>query len=162
MKRQLKGKVTLKLDASWKPIAVIDSFKGFTMCYTGRANPVRYYDDTYPSVIVLHNYVCKMPFVLNCTRKNVFWRDKNICQYCGNKFHYGELTMDHVLPKSLGGLKEWDNITTACHKCNLKKGNKTPTQANMPLLSLPSAPKAGVLDFYRNIKVPDDWKPFLY
>ena len=70
--------------------------------------------------------------------------------------------MDHVLPKSLGGLKEWDNITTACHKCNLKKGNKTPTQAKMPLLSLPSAPKAGVLDFYRNIEVPEDWKPFLY
>ena len=162
MRKYFGKRPTLKLDAAWKPIEVINSFKGYTMCYTGRAKGVRYYDEDLPSVIVLNTYVRKRPLFLNCTRKNVFWRDKNICQYCNNYFEYKSLTMDHVIPKSCGGLRDWDNIVTACHSCNSKKANRTPEQANMPLLNIPIPPKVGILDFYRSIAVPKDWEPFLY
>ena len=160
MKRQPKGKVTLKLDASWKPIAVIDSYKGFTMCYADRAKPVRYYDEIYPSVIVLHSYVCKMPFILNCTRKNVFWRDNNICQYCNSKNNF--MTIDHIIPKDKGGRDSWDNLVAACVPCNTKKGNKLLKDIDMVLLKKPKAPS-----FLFNIQndlsnSQDSWKPYLF
>jgi len=162
MRKYFGKNPTLKLDASWKPIEIINSYKGFTMCYTDRAKAVKYYYEDIPSVIVLHKYIRKRPLFLNCTRKNVFWRDKNVCQYCAKWFEYKELTMDHVIPKSHGGLKIWNNIVTACHKCNSKKSNNTPEQARMPLINIPTSPKVGILDFYRNINVPKDWEPFLY
>ena len=162
MRKYFGKNPTLKLDAAWKPIEIINSFKGFTMCFSGRARALSHYDDDTPSVIVLHTYVRKAPLFLNCTRKNVFWRDKNICQYCGKYFEYKDLTMDHVIPKSCGGPKSWNNIVTACHGCNSKKGNKTPEEAKMPLVNIPIPPKVGILDFYRSIAVPKDWEPFLY
>jgi len=162
MRKRFGQRPTLKLDAAWKPIEIISCFKGFTMCYSQRAKPIKFYDETYPSVILLNTYVRKQPLFLNCTRKNVFWRDRNICQYCEKYFEFKELTMDHVIPKSHGGLRNWDNIVTACHRCNSQKGDKTPAEANMPLMRIPTPPKVGILDFYRNVKIPKDWEPFLY
>ena len=112
---------TLKLDASWRPIEIIDGFKGFNMCFTGRANVVLKYDDGFfPAVIVLKSYVRKKFMSYACNRKNVVWRDKNICQYCGGRFPFSELTMDHVTPKSRGGDKSWTNIVACCKRCNNK------------------------------------------
>ena len=57
------------------------------MCYTGRANVVLNYDDGFfPAVIVLKSYIRKNFMSYACNRKNVVWRDKNVCQYCGNRF----------------------------------------------------------------------------
>ena len=73
-----------------------------------------------PSVIALKNFIqpSKNP---NFTRFNVFLRDKFACQYCGDK---KDLTFDHLLPKSRGGLTDWNNVVTACSSCNVKKGGK--------------------------------------
>ena len=124
MSKQNWNKNTLKLDAAWQPLEIIDSFKAFNMCLTGRAKLVLSYDSEVPSVIVLNKYVRRFNFSLTCNRRNVFWRDGNQCQYCFNFFKNSELTMDHVKPKSLGGPKSWENIVACCKGCNSKKKNK--------------------------------------
>ena len=155
---------TLKLDASWQPLEIINTYKAFNMCYSGRAKVVSsygYYDShEIPAVIVLHNYVRKFPFTLTCNRKNVFWRDNYTCQYCGNRFAFKDLTMDHVNPKSKGGDKDWGNIVTSCSRCNCVKRNRTPKEAGMPLISRPNSPRVDLLDLHRNIIVPEQWKIF--
>jgi 5-methylcytosine-specific restriction endonuclease McrA len=155
---------TLKLDAAWQPLEIISTYKAFNMCFSGRAKIVSSYGkyDIYeiPAVIVLQEYVRKFPFTLTCNRKNVFWRDNNICQYCNEEYGYKDLTMDHVVPKSQGGQKCWKNIVTSCKDCNSRKRNRTPKEANMPLFSRPQPPRVDILDLYRNIIIPDEWKIF--
>ena len=155
------NKFTLKLDAAWRPLDIIGSFKAFNMVLTERANQVAAYEDGTPAVIVLNKYVRKFPFSLSCNRKNVFWRDENQCQYCLNMFNYSELTMDHVNPKSNGGPKVWENIVTCCKHCNSKKKNRTPKEANMPLMRRPYAPRVKMIDLYRNVEIVKEWEQFL-
>ena len=73
-----------------------------------------------PSVIALKNFI-KPSDNPNFTRFNVFLRDKFTCQYCGDK---KDLTFDHLLPKSKGGITDWENVVTTCSTCNVKKGGK--------------------------------------
>ncbi|MCK9539750.1 HNH endonuclease [Dokdonella sp.] len=70
----------------------------------------------------------------------LFARDRMLCLYCGNSFHRSELTRDHVVPLSRGGRDTWVNVVTACWSCNVKKSNRTPQQAGMPLLAIPYRP----------------------
>ena len=154
-------KLTLKLDAAWQPLEIIDSFKAFNMCYTGRAKELCSYSNNTPAVIVLNKYVRRFGFTLTCNRRNVFWRDEYICQYCSNEFHHSDLTMDHVYPKSRGGLKSWTNIVACCKSCNLKKRDLTPKEARMPLIKRPHAPRVRMLDLYRNIYIREEWKDFI-
>ena len=81
-----------------------------------------------PSVVALKSYVAqdRTPAF---TRFNLFLRDAFTCQYCG---HDEELTFDHVIPRSRGGRTSWENIVTACAPCNLRKGGRTPKEAQMP------------------------------
>ena len=74
------------------------------------------------------------------TNVALFARDRMLCLYCGGHFHRGELTRDHVMPVSKGGRDIWTNVVTACWSCNVKKGNRTPQQAGMPLLAVPYRP----------------------
>lgn len=132
------------------------------MCFTGRANMVLKYEESFfPAVIVLKDYIRKDFISYNCNRKNVIWRDKNICQYCGNKFSFHELTMDHVIPKSRGGDKSWENIVACCKKCNTKKSNKTPEEARMPLIKKPSVPRWSIQILLRDKEIPNEWNDFI-
>lgn len=70
----------------------------------------------------------------------LFRRDNYLCLYCGQSFCSQELTRDHVLPRAQGGKDIWTNVVSACKRCNHTKGNRTPEQANMPLLAVPFAP----------------------
>jgi 5-methylcytosine-specific restriction endonuclease McrA len=74
------------------------------------------------------------------TNPALFARDRMHCMYCGGHFSRGELTRDHVVPLSRGGRDHWENVVTACIGCNVKKGGRTPSQANMPLLAVPYRP----------------------
>ena len=103
------------------------------------------------------------------SRRNLYLRDKNTCQFCGRKFNTEDLTMDHVVPKSKGGPVSWTNIVLACWPCNSRKGNKTAAEAGMRLIRRPFEPKAGDLklnpvDRLRmrlGPKVPETWQAFL-
>ncbi len=155
-------RLTLKLDAAWQPLEIIDSFRAFNMSYTNRAKTLCEYPDGMPAVIVLSRYVRRYSFTLTCNRKNVFWRDSCICQYCSNVFQQSELTMDHVHPKSRGGLKSWTNIVACCKGCNLKKRDRTPREAMMPLIRKPHAPRVSMIDLYRNVYIREEWKDFIW
>ena len=158
---------TLKLDASWRPIEIIDAYKGFNMVYSGRAKILEHHSHhitktaQFPSVIVLKSYISNRKLSITCNRKNVAWKYNYTCQYCGQSFKFSDLTMDHVIPKSKGGDCSWWNIVTACKKCNGRKANKTPAEARMPLLCEPKPPKITVREYYRTIKFPDSWYNYL-
>jgi 5-methylcytosine-specific restriction endonuclease McrA len=74
------------------------------------------------------------------TNAALFARDRHICLYCGNHYSRSELTRDHVHPLSKGGRDTWVNVVTACIRCNVRKGGRTPSQAGMPLLAVPYRP----------------------
>ncbi len=114
---------------------------------------------SYPSVIRLRYYI-RIPYSrIVLTRKNIMKRDRHICQYCGVK---SDLTLDHVMPKSRGGKDTWENLVTACNKCNVKKGDRTPDEAKMPLKAKPYRPIH--ITFFQNLMggVQEHWKPYLY
>ncbi|HEU5116489.1 MAG TPA: HNH endonuclease [Isosphaeraceae bacterium] len=74
-------------------------------------------------------------------RRNVFARDENRCQYCGRRLTSGQLSLDHITPRSQGGPSTWENIVCACLPCNHRKGPRTPPEAGMPLLKDPVRPQ---------------------
>lgn len=74
------------------------------------------------------------------TNQALFSRDRALCLYCGQHFQKPLLTRDHVVPTSKGGRDVWENVVTACLACNVRKGGRTPQQANMPLLAVPYRP----------------------
>ena len=157
---------TLKLDASYRPIEIIDSYKAVSMVLSGRAKALEEYNEEIhpgikiPSVIVLYKYIRKVPFTKRCNRRNVVWRDKNTCQYCQKIFSFKELTLDHVIPKSKGGHKKWSNIVCACKKCNNIKGNKLLFETNLRLLKLPEPPKVSFLDLEHPCPIIEKWKKY--
>ncbi len=94
-----------------------------------------------PEVILLSGFNGFIKRDVRLSRRNIFERDRHICQYCGQRFSRAELTIDHVVPRCLGGRDTWDNLVLACVPCNLKKGGRTPEGAQMNLLRRPATPK---------------------
>lgn len=94
-----------------------------------------------PQVILLLFYDRLPMNEVKFTRKNIFERDGNKCQYCGKKFDIRELNLDHVLPKSRGGLTTWENIVCSCTSCNARKGRRTLKEADMCLIRKPRKPR---------------------
>jgi 5-methylcytosine-specific restriction endonuclease McrA len=96
------------------------------------------------------------------TRRNIFYRDRNRCQYCGKVFVQRDLNLDHVKPLSRGGHSEWTNVVTACVPCNSKKGNRYPEEAGMGLIRLPKKPAGHPLMRASWIgRFHEEWKTFL-
>jgi 5-methylcytosine-specific restriction endonuclease McrA len=115
-----------------------------------------------PSVVSLKSYI-DQDRAPAFTRFNVFLRDGFACQYCGAR---GELTFDHVVPRSHGGRTTWDNIVAACSPCNLCKGGRTPAQAGMPVRRRPVRPNAWQLQELGRRFPPNylhqSWLDYLY
>jgi len=95
-------------------------------------------------------------------RRNIYARDSSTCQYCGKRFATQELSLDHVIPRAMGGKTTWDNLVCACVYCNAKKGGRTPHQARMHLMKVPVKPKRNPVI---NLRLGSDkyatWKHFL-
>lgn len=94
-----------------------------------------------PRVVHLLRYDRTPRVTVRLTRRNLMFRDAHQCQYCGRRPPLRDLNIDHVLPRSRGGDDSWENLVTACRPCNLKKGWKTPDEANMRLARRPFRPK---------------------
>ena len=93
-----------------------------------------------PEVILLKTFNGFVRNEIRFSRRNIFERDKNTCQYCGKRLPKSELTLDHVIPRSRGGYDCWENLVLACVACNVRKANRTPDEAAMPLIRLPVKP----------------------
>jgi len=116
-----------------------------------------------PRVVHLLRYDRIPRTTVRLTRRNLMFRDAHQCQYCGRRPPLRELNIDHVIPRSRGGVDSWENLVTACRSCNLQKGWKTPEEANMHLARRPVRPKWTVtaqllLGSRWRFK---EWEPFL-
>ena len=116
-----------------------------------------------PCILRLLTYSRVPTIPVKLTRKNIYIRDMNTCQYCGNQFPPERLNIDHVVPRSMGGKNTWTNLVCTCHECNTRKGNRTPREAGMKLLRKPEKPYFNTI-FHNNIpsKKYEHWKYFLY
>jgi 5-methylcytosine-specific restriction endonuclease McrA len=135
----------LVLNASYEPIAVCLARRALTMIAKGVARIEEAHDIfvhrelRLPSVIRLRDYRRVPVRRHTVSRRNIFVRDRHTCQYCKQCFPGLRLTLDHVIPKSRGGLSIWENLVTSCRECNAKKANRTPAEAGMPLAVVPRA-----------------------
>lgn len=116
-----------------------------------------------PLVIRLVYYV-RIPrrFSLPLSRKAVLARDHYACQYCGVQPGKASLTIDHVMPRSRGGETVWENVITACGPCNRRKGNRTPQEAGMLMLSEPRRPRYLALTLLMGSRAPAVWSKYMY
>ena len=114
----------------FKGAAVVEEVSGYTV-RTAKINiPV-------PSVVRLTQYR-RMPRQNRAvSRRGILLRDGNTCQYCGDRLPSGNLTLDHVMPRSRHGANTWENLVAACFPCNNRKRNKTPAEAGMTLARQP-------------------------
>ena len=112
-----------------------------------------------PEVISLVNYSGMKQHSIVFNRRNLFERDKYMCQYCGTHLNSKDVTVDHIVPRSQGGKSSWSNCVLACVKCNWKKADKTLSQSGMKLLCEPSKPKWNPI-FRAKILIPS-WEKFL-
>ncbi|MHC4395184.1 MAG: HNH endonuclease [Planctomycetota bacterium] len=95
-------------------------------------------------------------------RRNIYARDRNSCQYCGKRSPTSELSLDHVIPRSMGGKSVWGNMVCACTKCNVKKGGRTPKQAGMSLITKPVKPRRNpLIHIHLGHQRYRSWKQFL-
>ncbi len=120
------------------------------------------FDIAVPRIIRLLFYDRLPRQVIKFNRRNIYARDRNRCQYCGKKFPTSELSLDHVLPRTMGGANSWENLVCACTRCNSRKGGRTPGQANMKLISVPVKPKRNpVVRIHLSNQRYSSWKQFL-
>lgn len=162
----------LVLNATYEPLNVVSVRRAVILLLKDKAELVEATDARLramsvtlpmPSVIRLVAYV-RLPhrMVLPVTRRTVLARDNEICQYCGGMPGRNDLTIDHVLPRSRGGETTWNNVVAACMRCNQRKGNRTPEEANMPLLSRPAQPRYVALVLLRQGRGAESWMKYMY
>lgn len=120
------------------------------------------FDVAVPRVIRLLGYDRLPDQQVKLNRRNLFARDRNQCQYCGQHFPTSELSIDHVRPRSQNGPDTWENLVCACVRCNARKGGRTPDQARMKLVRRPVRPKRNPLISIRlGHDKYESWKAFL-
>jgi len=160
----------LILNQSYEPLTTCSAKKALVLLYLTKADLIESRQDKYvhsvstllpyPSVIRLTTYK-KVPYrQIELSRKNIFKRDNNCCQYCGTRT--AALTIDHIVPKSRGGGDTWENLVTACFRCNNIKGNRTPQEAGMKLQTKPMRPSY-IMFLNKTVgAVEESWRNFMY
>lgn len=178
----------LVLNRNWIPIRFATVRDAISMVYKGAARIVR--PDTYevfdfrswaelvasphepqirtvtlklrvPEVVVLEMFD-ELPIRgIVFSRRNIFRRDRNQCQYCGARPGTKELTIDHVIPKAVGGNSTWENCILCCIECNKRKGGKTPVQVGMKLRRKPYKPKWNARIAIPVSKRKESWEKFI-
>lgn len=139
----------LVLNASYEPLNITTWRRAMVMLLKGKAEGLEHDasrrirpDQLQPTVIRLRQFV-RVPYrQVPLTRRNVFHRDDHTCQYCGSRS--ATLSIDHVVPRSRGGSDSWENVATACLACNVRKANRTPREAAMPLIRPPHRPSSSL------------------
>ena len=152
----------LVLNYDYTPLNVTSIRRGFVLVDKGKAEIVKsdespivtgYKKFIRPVIIRLLKYIKHFTRTLRANRNRIYKRDNHQCVYCGSNKN---LTLDHVIPKSRGGTNDWTNLVTSCFKCNLKKANKTPEEARMPMRQKPFAPSL----FGESLSMGKIWEDF--
>lgn len=172
----LTGRVLL-LNFSYEPLGTVGVARAMTLFVRGAVtveefdgdNVLRSVRQTFrvPSVIRLRRYVHlrrNKQAKATVRRAQIYIRDGYRCQYCGEHKSASQLTLDHILPRAQGGNSTPENLVTACEKCNGRKGNRTPEQARMPLLTSQSLLKVGLdrVLLCRYAETKPEWRKYLF
>lgn len=178
---------TLVLNKNWVPVNITTVLNALCKMYDGSARAVKPDDysvhdfDSWaklavapdercirtatlaipvPDVIVLARYGEMPDRKLAFSRANLYKRDKHTCQYCGKRPGTSELTIDHVMPRSRGGMSTWVNCVVACVKCNFKKANRTPAEAGLVLRTKPVKPDWSPRLVIARVPYKTSWEKF--
>ncbi len=161
----------LLLNSDFEPLNVCHIRRAMSLVMLGKAEVLELNERTIsttkghlnaPSVVKMRYHVRRPLPQLRLSRHSILARDKYTCQYCGIKGK--DLTIDHVVPRWMGGPHTWDNLVACCRRCNLKKGDKTPKQAKMLLKTTPRRPHFIPyisLPAYLKAKNNDEWAFYL-
>ena len=159
----------LVLNANFEPINVCSMRRAIGLILTEKAAMVvngRGHIHTVsqllprPSIIRLEHMIHRPRPRVKLTRREVFRRDNYTCQYCGR--HDISLTVDHILPKHLGGKHVWNNVVAACPACNHRKGGRQLEEVHMHLLHAPKEPPASAIYLYgRHLDENNEWEPYI-
>ncbi len=163
----------LLVDQTWAPISVISWMKAICLLYQEKVHPLEFQEAEarspsttllVPSVLRLNCVVKSAWQHVRFSRRHVYYRDEYRCQYCGKKFAAHKLNLDHVIPRSRGGLTTWENVVTCCINHNRIKGGRMPREAGMKLLRRPRRPSWSpgekIVAAYPG-PLPDRWFPYL-
>ena len=161
----------LVLNATYEPISVVSVRRAVVLLLKEKAELVEAaraelhsVRETLPQPLVIRLvYFVRIPYRISLpvTRRTVLARDHYTCQYCGCQPLRKELTVDHVVPRSRGGRSVWDNVTTACMRCNSRKGNRTPEEASMRLMSVPGRPRYVALAMIEGMESRHLWDKYM-
>jgi len=159
----------LVLNANFEPLNVCTTRRAINLIISGKADLVmngRGWIKTVslayprPSIIRLEKMIKRPRPQIRLTKREILRRDEFTCQYCGNHTLY--LTIDHIVPRRLGGTHTWDNLVAACPSCNHRKGGRTLEQAQMRLLRHPAEPPSSAQYlFSRHLKENQEWLPYI-
>jgi 5-methylcytosine-specific restriction endonuclease McrA len=158
----------LVLNASYEPLSVVAARRAVVLVLREKAVVVAGRDEKWssvseqvelPSVVKLIRYV-KVPYRRSApvSRRAVFGRDGNRCQYCGGPAE----SIDHVLPRSKGGDHSWENVVACCRSCNIRKADRTPREAGFELATDPAPPRRFAWIYASSgYDLDPAWQPFL-
>jgi len=159
----------LVLNANFQPINITSTYRAINMVLADKATlilngrgVIHSVSQTFPlpSVIRLKSMIKRPRPIVKLTRKEIFRRDLYTCQYCGRKTK--NLTIDHVIPRRLGGKTRWENVVAACARCNHLKGGHTPEQSGMYPRKMPgNPPNSATYLFGKHLSDYKEWKDFL-
>ena len=159
----------LVLNMNYQPINITSTFRAINMVLAERAilmmngrGFIHSVSQTFPlpSVIRLIRMVKRPRPIVKLTRKEIFRRDNYTCQYCGRQMT--NLTVDHVIPRRLGGKTHWDNVVASCPRCNHLKGGMTPKKSGMyPRKHPQHPPNTATYLFGKHLNQNQEWEDFL-
>ena len=138
----------LVLNSDYEPLNICNARRAVTLVLSGKVDVLHHSGRMLhtvsttldqPSVVRLRNHIKRPRPQLRLSRRSVLARDNHTCQYCGHRG--ADLTVDHVVPKRLGGPTSWDNLVCCCKKCNSKKGDKDLMHVGFSLKRIPAKPR---------------------
>ena len=163
------NRAVLLLNQNYEPLTTCSARRAIVMVWSGKAEIVesagQYIHSVsmtfdVPSIVRLLFFVSiSHRWDIQLTKQNIIRRDHKTCQYCGGNTH--SMTVDHVIPRSLGGKDTWENLVCACSDCNNRKGGHTLQEAGMNLLRQPKKPNIRAFLFHGIGPVHRTWKTYL-
>ena len=182
------NKPVMVLNKVWLPVRIIPAYRALILVFAKKASaidgdtfyaykwedwvkePIKDTDEVIkatnysvkiPELIVLSTYDKVFKKDVRLTKKNIFIRDGNICQYTGEKMKASEADIDHVIPRAQGGENSWPNLVVCSKEINRKKADRTPEQAGLKLIRQPSKPSPDKLLIDPKINRPESWDKVL-